>query len=540
MVTFSDLVMEARAKIVTDALGSPSFAGAIPGKDARESVNTYADAVCTYLAFAVSKLADWNSAVCSWIPAIEGIRDTFARSALPMVWDFAEINPFSNSVGSFRNHVEWVASAVAALVPGTPPGSALQRDAAVSAVQGQAMISTDPPYYDNIGYADLSDFFYVWLRRSLASIYPSEMSTLLVPKSQELIAASYRFNGDRRRADAHFEEGLGTAFRWMRDCQDERFPLTIYYAFKQAEDDDDELGRASTGWETMLQGLLDAGFRIEGTWPMRTERSGRMRDNKSNALASSIILVCRPRAVNAAITTRRAFVSELRASLPQAMRALQTANIAPVDLAQSAIGPGMAVFSRFTRVIDAEGNTMSVRAALGLINQVLDELVTEEEGELDPDTRWALAWFEQFGFGPGSFGIAETLSKAKNTSIARLVDAGIVVAPAGTVRLIAADDMDPNWNPASADRLTLWEVAHHLSRALEVGGEHAAALLLRRVGGLGVEARSLAYRLYMLCERKKWAKEALAYNALVVAWPDLVSQAADGALPSVVQQTMEV
>jgi putative DNA methylase len=379
--------------------------------------------------------------------------------------------------------------------------------------------------------ADLSDFFYIWLRRSLGKIYPDLFSTLLVPKSQELVADPFR-HGGREKAQAFFEDGLSKAFACMREAQYPDYPLAIYYAFKQAESDEDDHDNnavsrvsASTGWETMLEGLLKSGFSINGTWPIRTERLGRLRETGSNALASAIVLVCRPRPANAPLTTRRDFLNALKHELPKALRDLQRGNIAPVDLAQAAIGPGMTVFSRYSKVLESDGTSMRVRTALQLNNQTLDEVLAEQEGEYDADTRWAVAWFEQYSMEEGPYGVAETLSKAKNTAVGALVEAGILRAQGGKVRLLRRDELSSDWNPAKAKRLTVWEVTQRLIRALQEHGDAGAVAILDHVGAYGEIARDLAYRLYTVCERKKWADEALAYNSLVVEWPDISSAA---------------
>jgi putative DNA methylase len=393
---------------------------------------------------------------------------------------------------------------------------------------GKAKDFTDPPYYDNISYAELSDFFYVWLRRSLSPIYPSLFATLLTPKNQELIASAYRHEGSSEKAQSFFEKGLGHAFVQMRSVQQPDLPLTVYYAFKQSETDDngdgDDVGSAataSTGWETMLAGLIHAGFSVHGTWPIRTELSNRMVGIGRNALASSIVLSCRPRVSGAPLATRREFIAALKRELPDALAHLQRGSIAPVDLAQASIGPGMAVFTRYTKVMEADGSPMQVRQALALINQTLDEVLAEQEGEFDADTRWALAWFEQHSMDEGAFGVADVLARAKNTAVNALVEAGIVRARGGKVRLVKRVELPADWNPATDSRLRHWEIVQHLIRALETGGETAAADLLRRVGGMSEVARDLAYRLYNICERKGWASEALAYNGLVIAWPEI-------------------
>ncbi|MGH7496851.1 MAG: DUF1156 domain-containing protein, partial [bacterium] len=425
LTTFSDLVSEARSAVRNDAVSRTVGMAddGIPLNDGGTGAQAYADAVATYLAFASSKLADRNSTIASWDIGSVSLRSTFARQALPMVWDFCEANLFEN-IGSFDGALGWI-DRVLILLPTDCRGIAWQSEIIATSIDVvHNLISTDPPYYDNIGYADLSDFFYVWLRRSLGAIYPNLFSTVLVPKSQELIATPYRFEGSKRKAQHFFEEGLKQAFVRMREVQHHNYPLTVYYAFKQAESDDDadesennESAVASTGWETMLEGLLKAGFSVTGTWPMRSELSNRPVASGTNALASSIVLVCRSRSENAPAATRRELLAALKRELPLALKQLQQGAIAPVDLAQATIGPGMAVFSRYSQVLEADGSPMRVRTALTLINQALDEFLAEQEGEFDSDTRWALAWFEQHGHQEGPFGEAETLSRAKNTSI---------------------------------------------------------------------------------------------------------------------------
>ncbi len=511
MTTFCDLVGETREQALKDSHGDRALA----------------DAVATYLALGIGRCADfWNTlATWSWQPKNELVGHAFGRQALPITWDFGEINPFSDSGGNFSGNLEFTVKALAR----TPAcGSGIVRQMNAEAVGGKSYcFSTDPPYYDNVPYADLSDFFYIWLRKCLLPVYPELLGTVLVPKAEELIAEPFR-HGGKDKARLFFEQGMGRVFERMRASSDPRFPATIYYAFKQTEDDEDNGesvedssgSRASTGWETFLQGLADAGWQIDGTWPMRTERSGRLRDNASNALASSIILVCRPRPTDAGVTSRRDFLAALKRELPEALRNLQKGNIAPVDLAQAAIGPGMAVFSRYARVLETDGSPMGVRTALSLINQSLDEVLAEQEGEFDADTRWALAWFDQYGFTEGAYGQAETLSTAKNTSVSGMVEAGILAAKGGKVRLLKKEELPADWDPAEDSRLTIWESTHQLIRALDQG-EQAAAELLRKLGAVAEIARDLSYRLYTVCERRKWSQDAIGYNALVLAWPDL-------------------
>jgi len=525
LTTFSDLAGEAREQVLADArkAGMADDAKPLNGGGA----TAYADAIAAYLAFASDKGANLWSTITSWMNDRGAFRETFARQAISMIWDFAEANPFSEAGGSISMFLERVADAVAAS-PCKGGGVARQLDATAAIDRvSYPLVCTDPPYYDNIGYADLSDFFYIWLRKAIGRFYLDLFSTLLTPKAQELVATPYRFDGNKESAEQFFEEGLGRSLEHIRKSQHPEYPLALFYAFKQAEaEDDEEDGNgnapvASTGWETMLEGLLKARFVIDGSWPMRTEGAGRIRATGSNALASSTVLVCRPRAADAPLATRREFVAALKKDLPAGLKNLQRGNIAPVDLAQAAIGPGMAVFSRYSKVIEADGSAMRVRTALALINQTLDEVLAEQEGEFDSDTRWAVAWFEQFGMNEGPFGVAETLSKAKNTAVGGLQEAGILTAKAGKVRLLGRSELDGDWDPTAARRLAVWEVTQQLIRALEQKGESGAADLLRKLGSLGEVARDLAYRLYVICERKKWSQEALAYNSLVIAWPEI-------------------
>jgi len=512
LTVFSDLVGEARKRVIEDG-GTP----------------LYADAVATYLGFLVSAVTDDMSAFVTWRSGhgTGATRSTFARQALPMVWDFAEANPFAGAAGDILSAVDAICRVIEAC-PAGPPGLVAQMDATQAWSDARCLVSTDPPYYDNIGYADLSDFFYSWMRPTLKSVYPALFATLQVPKTPELVATPFRFDGDRDRARVFFEEGLGRAFARMREAQHPDYPLTVYYAFKQAETDTespDEGGggetSASTGWETMLQGLLKARFSIDGTWPVRTERGSRSVSIGTNALASSIVLVCRPLPADASVTTRADFLRALKLELPHALTQLQRGNIAPVDLAQAAIGPGMSVFSRYAKVLDSSGEPMSVREALAAINQVLDEALASQEGDFDAETRWALAWFDQCGFEEGDFGVAETLSKAKNTSVAGLVEAHVLSANRGKVRLLRPEELSASWDAARHAGGPAWEVVHHLVRALATSGETGAADLLRKLGNAGESARELAYRLFSLCERRKRAPEALAYNGLVQSWPEI-------------------
>lgn len=526
---FSSLVPDLRTKILEDTKKNKDDTKLLT--EGGSGSISRADAISTFLAFAVDRCANYWSSLTPW--GGEFIVQTFGRQALPMIWDFAEANPFSGSTGNWTGAIDWIVRCLLQSVPSCGIGESTQLDATAIDSVNSHIICTDPPYYNNIDYADLSDFFYVWMRHSLFHIYPQLLSTVLVPKTQELVATPYRFDGNKELAKEFFEHGLLLAFEKCRRAQRSEWPLTVFYAFKQAEEgntDDDgdvaseNIGIASTGWETMLEGLIRSGFSIDGTWPLRTERDQGLK-TRMNALASSVVLVCRPRPENASLATRKEFLTSMRNELPNALRSLQRGNIAPVDLAQAAIGPGMAVFTRYAKVIESDGSAMTVRTALGLINQSLDEVLAEQEGEFDSDTRWAISWFEQFGMVDGPFGDAETLSKAKNTAINGLVDAGIIIAKSGKVRLVKREELSTDWNPATDKRLTVWEVTQHLIHRLDQQGEMGASELVRQLGSVSEIARDLAYRLYSTCERKKWAQEALAYNSLVVAWPELTKLA---------------
>lgn len=512
LTTFNDLVAEARQQIHEDALAAGLSDDGTTLENGGVGAQAYAEAISVYLTFGVDRSANYWSSLTMWANFIV---QTFGRQALPMVWDFSEANPFSDSSGNWLGAIDWIARVLERLRP-IRHGFAVQQDAATLSSHSAIPISTDPPYYDNIGYADLSDYFYIWMRSSLRSIYPDLFSTLLVPKTAELVATPYRFGGDSTQADEHFESGLLRAFSAMRQIIPPEYPLTVYYAFKQEEIIAEDV--ASTGWETMLNSLIAAGFSVVGTWPMRTERSQGLKTG-TNVLASSIVLVCRPRLDDAPMTSRRDFVNALRQELPKALREMQSGNIAPVDLAQASIGPGMAVYSRYSKVLEPNGDRLTVRTALQLINHELDAYLAEQEGYIDADSRFAVAWFQQYGFEEGPFGQADVLARAKNTSVDGLAHAGILKSGAGKVRLYRWDELDPEWDPTEDDRLPVWEATHHLIERLNNQGEEGVAQLLANMpSDLAAQARQLAYRLYAICERKDWAEHARDYNALVISW----------------------
>ena len=527
LITFSDLVSEAREQVRRDAVAAGLSDDGVPVRDGGLGATGYAQAVSLYLALALGKASDGSSTIAWWQNIADKIAPTFSRHAIPMVWDFAEVNLFSDSTRNWNGNVLLLAKAIETLPYRGPKGVAYQLDAAAGQEYGvdqatsvATVVSTDPPYYDNISYADLSDFFYVWLRHTLLPVLPEQFATLSVPKSEEIIASPERA-GSRERAEEFFLEGMTRAMRSIARHAHPAVPVTIYYAFKQAESrGKDPVG--STGWETFLGAVMESGLVVSGTWPVRTERPGRIRDVASNALASSVVLVCRPQPSNALTATRREFQDQLRNEFPAALVHLQRSNIAPVDLAQASIGPGMRIFTEYREVLNADGSAMTVREALALINATLDEVLAEQEGDFDSDTRWALTWSEQHGFDEGEYGDAEQLSKAKNTSADGLVQAGVIESRRGKVRLLHASELNPDWDPATDHRPTVWEMTHHLIRLLESGGEEDAAELAARLGAQAETARDLAYRLYVVSDRKKRAEDARQYNGLVQSWSEIM------------------
>ncbi len=527
LTTFSDLVQEAREKVIADAKKSGWEDDGTGLDDGGSGATAYGDAVAVYLGFALDKASDYWSSICSWHSSKELIRNTFGRQAIPMMWDFAESNPFSNSTGNVDSGFTW-SKKVIELLPYNRKCFALLASAQNQYISSNKIVSADPPYYDNIGYADLSDFFYVWLRRSLAPLFPTIFSTMAVPKTEELVATPYR-HGNKQKAEEFFLDGMTKAVQNIAVQSHKSFPVTIYYAFKQSEDKDGN-GTSSIGWEKFLEAVILANFSITGTWPMRTELGNRMIGSGTNALASSIVLVCRKRDPNAPSIPRRQFLRELKEELPEALETMiggkeGVTAIAPVDLAQAAIGPGMAIFSRYSGILEADGSKMSVRDALIQINKVIDEFFNEAEGDMDSDTRFCIDWFMQYGFKSDAFGQAEVLAKAKGTTVDGLVEAGVVEARGGKVRLLKFNEYPEDWDPKKDKRTPTWEALHQLIRALRSGGETKAGKLLARMSERTEPIRQLAYRLFTLCERKKWADEARAYNELIASWHGTVEAA---------------
>jgi len=521
LTTFSDLVTVARERVQDDAVAAD-----MPEGERLEAGGTgaaaYADAVATYLGMAASKLADLNSVIVNWYVSRESTSSTFARQALPMTWDFAEVLVLGQNTGSFHNALKMLVGSLSCCADG--PVAVVQQGAAQSVPLAAAVISTDPPYYDNIGYSDLSDFFYVWLRRSLRPIHPDLLSTMLVPKAEELVANPYRHSG-RSGAHEFFEKGFQEVFRRARTSAQPDFPITVYYAFKQAETT--ESGEASTGWETLLEGMIRSGWAVTATWPLRSERTGRAISQESNALASSIVLALRPRPQGALRTDRRQFVEALKAELPAALRELQHGAIAPVDLPQAAIGPGMAVFSRYSAVLEPDGAKLTVRSALTRINEVLDQVLNEQEGDFDSTSRFAIAWYRQHGYGTGTFGDANNLANARNTTVDAMDRGGILTSRAGKVHLIKPSDLSTDYDILADLHTSNWEALHHLIKTLEgegidLAGDFLRTALSRPDGAVDADLiKELAHLLFRIAESNGWTKDALSFNTLVTSWPEI-------------------
>lgn len=539
LTTFSDLVGEARERVLADARA----AGMSEGKRLEaggSGAAAYADAVATYLGMANSKSSEYQSSITTWHFRNEQIRNVFARQAIPMAWDYIEINALGSGSGTFEASAHLVADGLLGVAP-VAPGIVQQRPAQ-DAVDSALLISTDPPYYDNVGYSDLSDFFYVWLRRSLRPIHPGLLGTMLVPKAEELVANRYRHAG-AGVAEKFFEDGFRQVFAQARAHSLPHYPITVYYAFKQSETSAD--GRSSSGWETLLEGMIRSGWRITSTWPFRTETASRMIAQGANALASSIVLSLRPRPEDAPTTDRGGFIAALQAELPDALRNLQQGAIAPVDLPQAAIGPGMAVFSRYAGVIESDGSKMTVRSALARINEILDEVLAEQEGDFDSPTRFAIAWYRQHGYGVGTFGEADNLARARNTSVQTMDRDEILTSRAGKVALIKPADLRDDYDVTTDDHTSAWEGLHHAIRAFEADGITAAGAFLAAAttrGDGAVDAdlvKELAHLLYRVAESNGWTKDAISFNSLVTSWPDVVDASRTQPGPSDTQTAID-
>ena len=515
LIELSSLVNEARAEIATSAVSNAGMTLA--------QAEEYARDVSVYLACGVSRLADYGSSLVTWSShaKMEALRNTFSRQALSMAWDFAEGNPWSSSTGNWTDTVRIVASVVERL-PATKAGYVCQEDAVMTKSTSPLAICTDPPYYDNVGYANLSDFFYGWLRVSMATAFPDLFGTVATPKSEELVADPYRHDG-RSAAQDHFRIGFERTFRGLLEASQVNVPMTVFYAFKQSESHEGQVVR--TGWETLLEGMITSGWVVTATWPIRTEYASRVRAGGTNSLASSIVLACRPRNARSEAVNRRQFINALKAELPLALRNMQQGSVAPVDLAQATIGPGMAVFSRHSRVVEADGSDMTVRTALALINQVLDEVLEEQEGDFDADTRFCVKWFSQFGWNESASGEADVLARATNTAMDGLVRGGVFRAVAGKARLLTPEELSTTWDPLTDERVSVWEVVVRLAHALtEVGVDGAAPLFVAAGQRVDLDtAQELAYLLYALCEKKGWTESARLFNALGSSWSDVTT-----------------
>ncbi|MUL40939.1 DUF1156 domain-containing protein [Streptomonospora sp. PA3] len=537
LVTFSELIDDARDHAFKRANASLPNGG--PLAEGGNGARAYSESIATYLTLGISRLTDISNALCRWENTKTQVRNLFGRQAIPMVWDFAETQPFGNAAGGFLISLGNLVKSIEA-VPTSKHGVAVQGDASTRSYQN-LLVSTDPPYYDNIIYSNLADFFYIWLRHSLNAVFPNLLSTLLTPKTSELVANNYR-HGGRESATKFFEDGFQETFNQINAGSPEKFPTTIFYAFKQSEKD--ENGEASTGWETLLEGMIRSGWAITATWPLRTELGNRMMSHDMNALASSIVLACRPRRDNTGSINKRDFIAELRDELPLALRDLQQGSIPPVDMAQAAIGPGMAVFSRYSRVEEPDGSAMRVREALRLINQILAEVLSEQEGDFDATTRWCIDWFKSYGFDQHDYGTAETLSRAKNVSVEGLKRAGVIQSGGGKVTLLPPAKLLADYDPTADTRISEWETVMHLAKRLEEQGVNAAARLVAAAQAKGVDldsAKELAYLLYSIAEQRGWAQHALLFNSLGTSWNELegLSQAAEIRTPAPVQGALD-
>ena len=521
LTTFSQLVKEAQQQAEIDALEAGWEDDKVPLNKDGAGALAYSQAISIYLAFLIDKLADYHSSICSWHTSGEKVRNTFGRQAIPMAWDYAEGNPFSNSSGCFDNMLEWITKCLLAL-PAEAFGEAKQWNAQSDCGLRQIMISTDPPYYDNIGYADLSDYFYIWLRQSLRSVYPEIFRTMLVPKAEELIATPYRHENNKAKAKEFFEDGMLQACRQLYQYASDKLPVTIYYAYKQSETKE-QAGQkvtSSSGWETMLSAIIKAGFAITGTWPISTEMANRSVASEANALASSIVLVCRKRPASASTISRRRFVTELSCELQPALKKLQSSQIAPVDLAQAAIGPGMAVYSKYSAVLEANGTPVSVRSALQLINQELDACLNEQSGQLDSASRFCVDIYSQYAFKELPFGEAEVLAKAKNISLDSLIKGNVIKAEKGKVCLVDRSEMELKVSSNDCG----WTICQKLAKALQEGGIVQCAQIVA-TNTKATNAKELAYRLYTIAERQGWNQDALAYNSLIMSWSQISAKA---------------
>lgn len=525
--TFSDLVIEARKQILADAELHWSGDYTDDGRRLAEGGQgpaAYADAVTTYLALVLDRMAYHGSALCGWLNKDNAMGKTMPKQALSMSWDYAEGNPFGTSSSDFTTCSRAISDCLDASYARFSSSVTL-RDAQTNTYERGTAFSTDPPYYDNVGFADLSDFFYVWLRRTLSEVHPDLFRLVLVPKNEELVATPNR-QGGKEEAESHFMEGMKNALRRFVDAIDET-PAAIYYAYKQHEAEDDAL--TSAGWSSFLQALVDAGLAVDGTWPVRSESEGRSRALSSNALASSIVLVCRRRISSAPTLTRSDFLRVLRREMPSALAEIRRSRVGPTDIHQAAIGPGIGIFTRYAQVLNNDGTPMPVRDALKLINQVREEITSFGDADYDSETRFALDWFAAKGFEKGRSGDAITMTNAVDVSLDGMNSAGFFLAEGGIARLLKREELQDSWDPARDNSATVWEACQHLIKCLraEDGGIDAAAELYNKLGALADPVHALARRLYDICDQKQWASEGRVYNQLHQEWDVIEKRAAE-------------
>lgn len=515
LVTFGELLAETQKRIADDGIS----AGLAP-----ETAKSYADAVSTYLALSLSRWMDLSNALASWNTSNENVRALFARHAIPMAWDFVELSPFG-PLAPPTSFFENTSAIVAEQGLASARCKVTQQDAAsMSDCPARALVCTDPPYYDNVAYGDLSDFFYAWLRHCLGDVHPALFKTLAVPKDLELVATPYRFEGGKHEAREFFERGLAKAFYRMKEVQHPDYPLTLFYAFKQAETykqaggaPESSPATTSRGWETMLEGLIGAGFTITASWPLRSERRTRSIALGTTALSTSIVLVCRPRPSSSQSITEQQFVAALNEELPIAIRRLREQGIEPSDLAQAVIGPGMAVFSRYARVLQPNGEPLSIRTALSWINRVLEQALVEKRAAWDAPSRWAVAWFERYGLAEAPLETAEALAANEDSTMTLIDEVGIVSVSTGSVRLLTRVELLSNGESIADLRGSVWKTTQCIVQALESDQREVVANLLESIEEESQTVRDLAYHLYNICERKRWIQEALRYNRLATS-----------------------
>jgi putative DNA methylase len=517
LVTLSDLIAELCDRVKKDAIIAGLDEDGTPLHLGGGGAEAYADSMSTYLAFAVDRNAQTSNALVRWFPTGEKAQPAFERHALPIAFDFAEANVFASSTGSFDNCLKYLCLTLEKWGDDLP-AKIEQRDARFINEEEQYVIATDPPYYDNIGYAVLADFFYLWLKRSLSNTWPDLFRRLVTPKDEELVASPYR-HGGKAEAEAFFMNGMKQALAASGKASRRDFPLAIFYAFKQSEAEEE--GTASAGWASFLQAIVDAGLAIDGTWPARTEHSSRMIGQGANVLASSIVLVCRRRAFDASLITRVEFIRALKRELPDAIDDIRKAGVGPVDMQQAVIGPGMGVFTQYSKVIEDDDSAMSVKTALALINRVWQEIESELDARFDAETQVALAWFSTYGLDYKASGELIMLANAKDVALNTLTAARVFEAKAGKARLLIHTDFDPAQPRAVG--MTVWEGMQRTAAVVraEEGGAEAAARIIQSLGSRAADARKLAYRLYEICAQKGWNQEALVYNELAQEWPRL-------------------